>query len=156
MNRVTTIIVCVLLVLLFTIHLSFADTRISYSGMPAPAAISPSISGFNNKMCRTGISAAYSGGIFSASGGTTIVDETCEKVVLADALERLGLKVAAVGVLCQDPRVFKSMLQAGSPCSINGAIGDAALHAWYELKPEVFEELYGKDWRPPTITAPME
>ena len=48
------------------------------------------------------------------------------------------------------------MLQAGSACPINGAVGDAALRAWYELKPETFKRLYGKDWTPPTVTYPME
>ena len=48
------------------------------------------------------------------------------------------------------------MLQAGSACPINGAVGDAALRAWYELKPDVFARLYGKDWTPPTVTYPME
>ena len=68
---------CVLVGLFWCYKVYAADTTISYKGMPAPSAISPSISSFGSKMCRIGVSGAYSGGIFSASGGTTIVDPTC-------------------------------------------------------------------------------
>jgi hypothetical protein len=47
------------------------------------------------------------------------------------------------------------MLQAGSACPINGAIGDAAFRAWYELKPETFKKLYGKNYTLPTYTNPI-
>ena len=151
-----TVIVWLLLLCVFIIHNAYPETVIRYKDMPVPSAHAPSISSFNNKMCRTGISGGYNGGIFSAAVGTTIVDETCEKVTLAQALDGLGLKVAAVSVLCEDPRVWRSMLNSGSVCPLNGAVGDAALHAWYDLHPERFEEIYGKDWRPPTVTYPME
>ena len=32
--------------------------------------------------------------------------------------------------LCQDERVFESMIQAGTPCPIDGKIGKAALKLW--------------------------
>ena len=38
----------------------------------------------------------------------------------------MGMKVASVSLLCQDVRVFKAMEQAGTPCPINGKIGEAA------------------------------
>ena len=40
------------------------------------------------------------------------------------------MKVAAVAMLCQDERVFESMIQAGTPCPIDGKIGKAALKLW--------------------------
>ena len=40
------------------------------------------------------------------------------------------MKVAAVALLCQDERVFESMIQAGTPCPIDGKIGKAALKLW--------------------------
>jgi hypothetical protein len=118
--------------------------------------MSPSISAFSNDMCKSGVSGGANTGVISISGGATVTDENCERIKLSKVLNDLGLKVAAVGVLCQDERVFEAMLQAGSACPINGAIGDAALRAWYELKPEVFVRLYGKNWYPPTVTYPME
>ena len=42
----------------------------------------------------------------------------------------MGMKVASVALLCQDIRVFKAMMMAGTPCPYNGAIGDSAKTAW--------------------------
>ena len=157
MDKITILIVFVLLVLLFWVHVSLAaDTTIKYSGMPVPSAMAPSISAFSNDMCAAPYSGGANTGVISISGGGVINDSNCERIKLSKVLNDLGLKVAAVSVLCQDERVFEAMLQAGSACPINGAIGDAAMQAWFELKPEVFERLYGKNWLPPTVTYPME
>ena len=40
------------------------------------------------------------------------------------------MKVAAVAILCQDERVFESMIQAGTPCPIDGRIGKEAIKLW--------------------------
>ena len=40
------------------------------------------------------------------------------------------MKVAAVAILCQDERVFESMIQAGTPCPIDGKIGKQAMGLW--------------------------
>ena len=40
------------------------------------------------------------------------------------------MKVAAVAILCQDERVFESMIQAGTPCPIDGKIGKDAQALW--------------------------
>ena len=40
------------------------------------------------------------------------------------------MKVAAVAILCQDERVFESMIQAGTPCPIDGRIGKEAMALW--------------------------
>lgn len=154
--RLQALVISVLLVLLFwAYHVFAADTTIKYSGMPVPSAMSPSISSFSNDMCKSGVSGGANTGVISISGGATVTDENCERIKLAKVMNDLGLKVAAVSILCQDDRVFKAMLQAGSACPINGAIGDAAFRAWYELKPQVFKELYGKDYTLPTYTNPI-
>lgn len=154
--RTQALVVSVLLVLLFWVYHAFsADTTIKYSGMPVPSAMAPSISSFSNDMCKSGVSGGANTGLLAVSGGVTITDENCERIKLAKVMNDLGLKVAAVSILCQDDRVFKAMLQAGSACPINGAIGDAAFRAWYELKPQVFKELYGKDYTLPTYTNPI-
>ena len=46
------------------------------------------------------------------------------------------MKVAAVAILCQDERVFESMIQAGTPCPIDGRIGKEAMKLWekYEFE----------------------
>ena len=40
------------------------------------------------------------------------------------------MKVAAVAILCQDERVFESMIQAGTPCPIDGKTGKEAKALW--------------------------
>ena len=40
------------------------------------------------------------------------------------------MKVAAVSIMCQDPRVFDAMMNAGTPCPFDGLIGDDAKAAW--------------------------
>ena len=144
-----------ILVLIWTTLVFPAETTIKYSGMPVPSAMAPSISSFSNDMCKSGVSGGANTGVFAVSGGVTITDENCERIKLAKVMNDLGLKVAAVSILCQDERVFEAMLQAGSACPINGAIGDAAFRAWYELKPDTFKKLYGKNYTLPTYTAPI-
>ena len=42
----------------------------------------------------------------------------------------MGMKVAAVATMCQDERVFQAMMDAGTPCPINGKIGESARQEW--------------------------
>ena len=125
-------------------------TTINYKGQPPPSAISPSMSAFSQDVCAVPVSGAVSGTLFGVSGGSVLKDENCERIKLAKTLNDLGLKVSAVAILCQDQRVFDAMLQSGSPCPLNGSIGDAAKRGWYELRPETFRKLYGN-----TFTIPL-
>jgi hypothetical protein len=42
----------------------------------------------------------------------------------------MGMKVAAVSLMCQDERVFTAMMNAGTPCPIDGKIGEEAKAVW--------------------------
>ena len=42
----------------------------------------------------------------------------------------MGMKVAAVSVMCQDERVFEAMVNARTPCHKDGLVGDKARLAW--------------------------
>ena len=42
----------------------------------------------------------------------------------------MGMKVAAVALMCQDPGVFNAMKMAGTPCPFNGKIGPEAQAEW--------------------------
>lgn len=42
----------------------------------------------------------------------------------------MGMKVAAVATLCQDERVFAAMIAAGTPCPVDGKIGEKAKEEW--------------------------
>jgi hypothetical protein len=54
----------------------------------------------------------------------------CEKLKNAKTLYDMGMKVAAVSVMCQDPRIFQAMMNAGTPCPFDGMIGESAKQAW--------------------------
>jgi hypothetical protein len=54
----------------------------------------------------------------------------CEKLKNAKTMYDMGMKVAAVSVMCQDERVFDAMMNAGTPCPKDGLVGDQARLAW--------------------------
>ena len=93
-------------------------------------ASSPSIVINNSDICVTGVSAAMQTSFLGLSGGTTVRDKNCEVLKLSRTLYGAGLKVAAVSLLCQDARVFDSMMAAGTPCPYGGKIGDKAKALW--------------------------
>jgi len=73
---------------------------------------------------------ALSGGLqtfsIGVSGGKSYIDKTCELIVLSRTLHSFGMKVSAISLLCTDERVFKAMFLSGTPCPVEGKIGDAA------------------------------
>ena len=97
---------------------------------PPPSAISPSINGANSDLCTIGVSGAVQTQILGISAGSTVRDMNCEKLKNAKTLYDMGMKVAAVSVMCQDPRIFTAMMNAGTPCPIDGMIGEQAKDAW--------------------------
>jgi hypothetical protein len=54
----------------------------------------------------------------------------CERLKLSKTLYDMGMKVAAVSTMCQDERVFTAMMNAGTPCPIDGKIGESAKTLW--------------------------
>ena len=115
-----------------------------YQGQPVPSAIAPSMSAFSQDVCGIPVSGAVSSTVIGVSGGSVYTDQNCERIKLAKTLNDLGLKVAAVSTLCADSRVWDAMLMSGTPCPIDGLIGDAARNAWIKQSPERFKKLYGK------------
>jgi hypothetical protein len=114
------------------------------SHTPPPSAIAPAFMGGGSDSCLIGISGSVSSSIIGFGGGTYRRDEQCELLKLAKTMNEFGLKVAAVAILCQDPRVFQGMAMAGTPCPYLGAIGKQATLLWqqnperrpdYEIKP---------------------
>jgi len=103
---------------------------------PPPSAISPSINSANSDLCTVGVSGAVQTQILGISAGKTVRDMNCEKLKNAKVLYDMGMKVAAVSVMCQDERVFEAMMNAGTPCPYDGLIGDAAKAAWLANKDE--------------------
>lgn len=99
---------------------------------PPPSAVSPNINTSNSDLCTVGVAGAVQTQILGISAGTTIRDMNCEKLKNAKTLYDMGMKVAAVSVMCQDPRVFDAMMMAGTPCPFDGKIGQDAKNAWIE------------------------
>jgi hypothetical protein len=136
---------------------TWADTTvIQNKGMPVPSAMAPSMSAFSQDVCAVPVSGAGNVGVFSVSAGTVLLDQNCVKIKLAKTLNDLGLKVAAVSVLCQDPTVWDAMEMSGSPCPMGGAVGAAAKKAWFQRNPERFKKLYGEDYNIPALPPTKE
>ena len=98
---------------------------------PPPSAIAPSIgSSYSQDLCTTGISGAVQTQILGFSTGKSVRDKNCERIKLSKTLYDMGMRVAAVSLMCQDYRVWSSMMDAGTPCPIEGKIGDEAKVLW--------------------------
>ena len=95
-----------------------------------PQAAAPSYNSMTQDVCAVGISAGVQTFGIGVSGGKHMIDKNCERLKLARILNDFGMKVAAVAILCQDERVFESMIQAGTPCPIDGRIGKNAMSLW--------------------------
>jgi len=95
-----------------------------------PSAAAPSYNSMTQDVCAVGASAGIQTFGVGISGGKHFIDKNCERLKLARILNDFGMKVAAVAILCQDERVFESMIQAGTPCPIDGKIGKNAMALW--------------------------
>ena len=141
-----------------------------------PSAAAPSYNSMTQDVCAVGVSAGIQTFGVGISGGKHFIDKNCERLKLARILNDFGMKVAAVAILCQDERVFESMIQAGTPCPIDGKIGKEALTLWklYEferpdykayvkrmkkrekVKPVVVEPVITTDPKPMVDKVPVE
>ena len=95
-----------------------------------PSASAPSYNSMTQDVCAVGVSMGVQTFGIGISGGKHAIDKNCERLKLARILNDFGMKVAAVAILCQDERVFESMIQAGIPCPIDGKIGKDAQALW--------------------------
>ena len=95
-----------------------------------PSAGAPSYNSMTQDVCAVGVSLGVQTFGLGLSGGKHAIDKNCERLKLARILNDFGMKVAAVAILCQDERVFESMIQAGTPCPIDGKIGKEAKELW--------------------------
>jgi len=112
------------------------DTRV------VPSASSPGISAMSQDLCTVGVGIGIQKPLVGASIGITKRDMNCERMKLAKLLFDFNMKVSAVAILCQDHRVFQSMIMAGTPCPFYGKIGSEAEEEWkkYEQQRPDYEE----------------
>jgi hypothetical protein len=110
-----------------------------------PSAYAPGFNSSGVDVCSVGASAGVQTFGFGISGGGSFKDENCERIKLSRQLDSMGMKVAAVSLLCQDQRVFFAMEMAGTPCPYEGKIGKDAAKQWKrygKLRPDY--KLYTK------------
>jgi hypothetical protein len=102
---------------------------------PPPTAVAPAITIINSDVCAVGYSGAAQTQILGIAFGGSVTDKNCERLKLARSTFDMGMKVAAVAIMCQDERVFSAMMNAGTPCPVDGKIGEQAKAIW-EANPE--------------------
>ena len=129
------------LFMLFTISSFAADTVTSTSSTVSgtttvdrtpSTASAPSVVVNNQDVCSFAASAAIQTQVLGIAGGTALRDLNCERLKLSRALYRMGMKVGAIAMLCQDARIFQAMEMAGTPCPYYGKIGIDAAKLWAE------------------------
>lgn len=100
----------------------------------------PGMSVYGQDSCVIPLAAGVTVIGFSGSFGSYMIDEECERRKASAVLAKLGMKVAAISLMCQDVGVWQAMMDAGTPCPIEGLIGQKAKERWNEVggfyKPE--------------------
>jgi len=94
----------------------------------------PSMSVYGQDSCVIPLAAGITVIGFSGSFGSYMVDEECERRKSVAVMAKLGMKVAAIALMCQDEKVWKAMMDAGTPCPIDGLIGEKAKARWIEKR----------------------
>ena len=109
----------------------------------------PAMSVYGQDSCVIPLAAGVTVIGFSGSFGSYMVDEACERRKSVAVLSKLGMKVAAISLMCQDENVWQAMMDAGTPCPIEGLIGAKAKERWMETRRK---ELTGGTQTKPSMT----
>ena len=97
-----------------------------------PTANAPVIPNSNSDICKVGIGGAVQNNVLGIATGVLIDDQLCQLLKLSRSMYSYGMKVSSVALLCQDHRVWTSMMDASTPCPVNGLIGAEAAAYWKE------------------------
>ena len=123
-----------IIVLLFSQKILGADTNTVSSTVvtdkSVPTANAPSVVVNNSDVCKVATSGAIQTNILGLATGVVVDDELCQLLKLSRQLYASGLKVASISLLATDPRVFDSLVMAGTPPPYMGSIGTEALEKW--------------------------
>ena len=98
------------------------------------SASAPSMSVYGQDSCVIPLTIGVTTFGFSFSGGNYYIDKDCQRRKSANMLNKLGMKVASISLMCQDENVWLAMMNAGTPCPIDGLIGDKAKARWIEKR----------------------
>jgi hypothetical protein len=100
----------------------------------------PAMSVFTQDSCSLVISGGVTVmGISFSGGGYVMTDESCERLKKAKMLNALGMKVASISIMCDDPVVFDAMYRSSTPCPVltedgRSVIGDEAMKIIFDRK----------------------
>tara|TARA_B100000519_G_scaffold191521_1_gene192018 strand:+ start:140 stop:766 length:627 start_codon:yes stop_codon:yes gene_type:complete len=94
------------------------STSNAASRQPVSTASAPSMQTYSQRSCIIGLTGGFSIIGFSGSLGSYVHDEHCQRIADSTMLSQLGLKIAAIARMCEDEKVFESLLQSGTPCPI--------------------------------------
>ena len=111
-------------------------TTVTQEGAVVNTAVAPSSPAYNQDVCVFSGGAGVQTQVFGLALSKPARDINCERLKLSRQLQALGLKVAAVSVMCQDHRVWWALYESGTPCPSNqGLIGDDA-YSFYKNRPD--------------------
>ena len=108
---------------------------------PAAPANAPSTQIYSSQSCTIAYSGALSTVTFGIAGSSYYHDPYCERRLLATTLDKMGLRIGALSLLCQDPNVRRALYDAASYCPINGKIGKEAKAEWDKLNADVTDQV---------------
>ena len=141
--RILFLILCFVLVFSAITSANGADTNTVSSTVvtdkSVPTANAPSVVVNNSDICKVATSGAIQTNILGLATGVVVDDELCQLLKLSRQLYASGLKVASISLLATDPRVFDSLVMAGTPPPYMGAIGSEALEKW-KSNPDMIPE----------------
>lgn len=109
---------------------------------PPPSAIASQItSSSSDFLCTVSASGAIQTQILGLSLGGMHTDDNCEMLQKAHALYNMGMKVAAIAVLCNDPVIHSAMANSSTFCPYKGLLGQSAKDAWDANQQDIPKEL---------------
>lgn len=86
--------------------------------MPVSTAISPSLMSSGQQSCLKSLSGGLQLMSVGISSGKYVQDAECNRRLNAITLSNMGMKVASVSLMCQNPQVWRAMFMSATPCPI--------------------------------------
>ena len=96
----------------------------------------PAMSVYGQDSCVIPLAAGITVIGFSGTYGSYYTDPACELRKKSKLLNKLGMKVAAISLMCQDDAVFDAMMNAVTTCPVDGLIAEQAKARWLEKRKE--------------------
>ena len=112
----------------------------------------PAMSVYGQDSCVIPLAAGITVIGFSGTFGSYYVDPNCERRKSVAVLSKLGMKVAAISLMCQDENVWLAMASSSTYCPIDGLIGKQAQKRWEEVggfhrtKQKVYNDKTSMTW----------